>query len=209
MISGPLTKPTSEPVAVQTTDGQPVESAAPVSKTAAAAASSLKTIPNTAADDDTVTIHRTYNFAGKVHTETKIVPRDSAEAKLYLASNPTPVLAPTSTSPPRRPTKLARRSIFEPLTEPLPQRADLKLGVGTIRERLVIQARVDKGRKLNTVEKSKMDWAGFVDKSGIREELEVAEKAKGSYMHQKEFLERVEGKREEEARRARLNGLST
>lgn len=73
----------------------------------------------------------------------------------------------------------------------------------------MIQARVDKGRKLNTVEKSKMDWAGFVDKSGIREELEVAEKAKGSYMHQKEFLERVEGKREEEARRARLKGLST
>lgn len=63
-----------------------------------------------------------------------------------------------------------------------------------------MQQQEDKGRKLNTVEKSKMDWAGFVDKEGIREELEVAEKGKESYLHRKEFLERVEGKREEARR---------
>lgn len=211
MMSGALTKPPAEPDAIPSSDGQALEPVAAVSKTAAAAASNLTTIPNPnpAADDgDTVMIHRTYNFAGKVHTETKVVPRDSAEARLYLASNPSDLPAPTSASPPRRPTKLARRSIFEPATEPLPQRADLKLGVGTIRERLVVQGREDKGKKLNTVEKSKMDWAGFVDKEGIREELEVAEKGKGSYLQRKEFLDRVEGKREEEARRARMKGLA-
>ncbi|OBT75788.1 hypothetical protein VF21_05536 [Pseudogymnoascus sp. 05NY08] len=95
-----------------------------------------------------------------------------------------------------RPTKLARRSMFEPIIDTGPPRSDLKLGVGMIRERLVAQQE-EKGRKLNTVEKSKMDWAGFVDKEGIREELEVAEKGKGSYLQRKEFLERVEGKREE------------
>ena len=179
-------------------DGQALDTVGPVSKTAAAAASALTTLPGPTGDD-TVTIQRTYNFAGKVHTETKIVPRDSAEARLYLASNPT-TAAPTSASPARRATKLARRSIFEPIIDLGPPRTDLKLGVGMIRERLVAQQE-EKGRKLNTVEKSKMDWAGFVDKEGIREELEVAEKGKGSYLHRKDFLERVEGKRED-ARRA-------
>ena len=62
-------------------------------------------------------------------------------------------------------------------------------------------------KKLNTVEKSKMDWAGFVDKEGIKDELETAGKAKGAYLDQREFLARVEGKREEDARRARMKAL--
>ncbi|KAL5354530.1 swr complex subunit [Pseudogymnoascus australis] len=199
MMSGPTKQP-AEHSPLTSTDGQALDTVGPVSKTAAAAASALTTLPGPTGDD-TVTIQRTYNFAGKVHTETKVVPRDSAEARLYLASNPTTATdAPTSTSPPRRPTKLARRSMFEPVIDLGPPRSDLKLGVGMIRERLVAQQE-EKGKKLNTVEKSKMDWAGFVDKEGIREELEVAEKGKGSYLHRKDFLERVEGKREE-ARRA-------
>ncbi|KFX98149.1 hypothetical protein O988_04499 [Pseudogymnoascus sp. VKM F-3808] len=200
MVSGPPKQPT-EHTPLPPSDGQALDTVGPVSKTAAAAASALTTLPGPTGDD-TVTIQRTYNFAGKVHTETKVVPRDSAEARLYLASNPTAAEggAPTSASPPRRATKLARRSIFEPIIDLGPPRPDLKLGVGMIRERLVAQQE-EKGRKLNTVEKSKMDWAGFVDKEGIREELEVAGKGKESYLHRKDFLERVEGKREE-ARRA-------
>lgn len=199
MMSGPPKEPV-EHTPLPPSDAQALDTVGPVSKTAAAAASALTTLPGPTGDD-TVTIQRTYNFAGKVHTETKIVPRDSAEARLYLASNPSPSTAPpTSTSPPRRATKLARRSMFEPIIDVGPPRTDLKLGVGMIRERLVAQQE-EKGRKLNTVEKSKMDWAGFVDKEGIREELEVAEKGKGSYLQRKDFLERVEGKREE-ARRA-------
>ena len=201
MMSGKITKP-SEPSPLLPSDGQVLETEGhPVSKTEAAAASQLTKVPGSS-EEDTVTIHRTYNFAGKVHTETKVVPRDSAEARLYLASNPDPSTSePTSTSPPRRPTKLARRSIFEPIVADPPKRADLNLGVGVIRERLVAQQE-EKGRKLNTVEKSKMDWAGFVDKEGIRDELEVAGKAKESYLHRKDFLERVEGKRDEARRTA-------
>ena len=200
MVSGSPKQPT-EHTPLLPSDTQALDAVGPVSKTAAAAASALTTLPGPNGDD-TVTIQRTYNFAGKVHTETKVVPRDSAEARLYLASNPSPTTAaPTSTSPPRRPTKLARRSMFEPVIDTGPPRSDLKLGVGMIRERLVAQQE-EKGRKLNTVEKSKMDWAGFVDKEGIREELEVAERGKGSYLQRKEFLERVEGKREEVRRGA-------
>lgn len=59
-------------------------------------------------------------------------------------------------------------------------------------------------KKLNTVEKSKLDWEGEVERRGMREELERAEKSGGSYLGRREFLERVEGKGEEGARVARL-----
>lgn len=59
-------------------------------------------------------------------------------------------------------------------------------------------------KKLNTVEKSKLDWEKEVERKGMREELERAEKSGGSYLGRREFLERVEGKGEEGARVARL-----
>lgn len=61
-------------------------------------------------------------------------------------------------------------------------------------------------KKLNTVEKSRMDWAGYVDKEGIKDELELAGKSKGSHMLREDFLARSEMRREDDARRARLAG---
>ncbi|ELR04242.1 hypothetical protein GMDG_06650 [Pseudogymnoascus destructans 20631-21] len=106
MVSGPPKQP-AEHTPLPPSDTQALDAVGPVSKTAAAAASALTTLPGPNGDD-TVTIQRTYNFAGKVHTETKVVPRDSAEARLYLASNPSPstAAAPTSTSPPAAPPNL-------------------------------------------------------------------------------------------------------
>lgn len=144
--------------------------------------------------NDTVLIKRTYTFAGKTHIEEKLVPRSSAEAKLYLSQNPEPVLDAT---PAKRTTKKAFRSKFEPLGELLPQRADLNLSV---------QARRDAAKKLNVVEKSRMDWAGFVDKEGIKDELELAGRSKESYNAREEFLARSEARRDDDARRARLAG---
>lgn len=54
------------------------------------------------------------------------------------------------------------------------------------------------GPKLNTIEKSKLDWAGYVDREGIKEELDGAEKAKEGYLGKMEFLGRMEGRREGE-----------
>ena len=151
-------------------------------------------------EENMIRIKRTYNFAGQVHTEEKLVARDSAEAKLYLASNGD--AAPTDALPAKRVTKKAFRSAFEPLTDPLPQRADLNLGMA---------ARIQAGKeaqakKLNTVEKSRMDWAGYVDEEGIKDELELASKSKGSYNAREDFLARSEAKRDEDARRARMAG---
>ena len=61
-----------------------------------------------------------------------------------------------------------------------------------------------KAKKLNTVEKSKLDWEAEVERQGMREELERAEKSGNNYLGRRDFLERVEGKGEEEARLYRL-----
>lgn len=158
--------------------------------------------------DSVVRIKRTYNFAGKVHTEEKLVARDSAEAKLYLASlDPAADLSSAETDqPPKRMPRKAFRSIFEPITDQLLlRRADLKLGLGVLMQARELATRAE-AKKLNTVEKSRMDWAGYVDKEGIKDQLELAGKSKTSFMSRQDFLARSEARREEEARRARLAG---
>ena len=160
--------------------------------------------------DSMIMIKRTYTFAGKVHTEQKLVARNSAEAKLYLASlpenaPPAPVEEePSPFTKPKRPVKKARRSIFEPVPpEGWPKRHDLHFGVRKESDLKLSEIGKDKGKKLNTVEKSAMDWAGFVDKEGIKDELDAAGKSKASYKARQEFLARVQQKKEEDERRAR------
>ena len=174
----------------------PPEAAKPTTQPDAAPVS----VPQAAAPDppDTIRIKRKYNFAGKVHTEEKLVPRASAEAKLYLDSL-APVPAEDATRPaPRK----AFRSSFEPVLEPHSRRGDLNLGVAAR-----LDARGKDATKLNTVEKSRMDWAGFVDREGIQEELESAGKAKGNYGEREEFLARSEARKEEGAWKARVAGM--
>jgi len=147
--------------------------------------------PNT---EETITIKRTYVFAGETITEEKEVPNTSAEARLYLQSQQqeanTSASAASGTKPPlRRPKK--RTSMFEPNPE------------GTVKGLTPTGASANKGPKLNTIEKSKLDWAGFVDKEGIQEELDGAGKAKEGYLGRMDFLGRVGAKREDEAKLAR------
>lgn len=173
--------------------------------------------PKKAAPSETIKIKRTYKFAGKVHTEEKIVARDSAEARLYLASHPEAAVADAGGTEEddeqdkekRRMPRKAFRSVFEPVLgvgnpQAGHQRADLNLAIA-VRLRAREEAAA-KAKKLNTVEKSRMDWAGFVDKEGIKDELALAGRAKGSFADRQDFLARSEAKREEEARRVRLAG---
>ncbi|KAL8955804.1 MAG: hypothetical protein Q9193_006470 [Seirophora villosa] len=146
--------------------------------------------PPQAASEDTITIKRTYVFAGETITEEKTVPKSSAEARLYLQSqstqHPNPASSPVGEKgkkPLRRPKK--RPSMFDPNPEGIVKGLAPTSGGG-------------KGPKLNVVEKSKLDWASHVDREGLKEELDVAEKAKGGYMGRMEFLGRSEAKREEE-----------
>ncbi|KAK0646146.1 bucentaur or craniofacial development-domain-containing protein [Cercophora newfieldiana] len=155
-----------------------------------------------------IKIKRTYNFAGKVHTEEKVVARDSAEARLYLASlgeNGEAAEAADEDSAPKRIPKKAFRSMFEPIPDHSLLRTDLNLGM-SVRLRARELANEANAKKLNTVEKSRMDWAGYVDKEGIKDELELAGKSKHSYAARQDFLARSEAIREDDARRVRLTG---
>ncbi|KAF2274612.1 BCNT-domain-containing protein, partial [Westerdykella ornata] len=69
-------------------------------------------------------------------------------------------------------------------------------------------ARPEKAQKLNVVDKSRLDWTGFVDKEGIAEELDAHGKTKGAYLGRMEFLASVEAKREEERRRLKAAAAS-
>ncbi|KAF4632045.1 hypothetical protein G7Y89_g6086 [Cudoniella acicularis] len=206
MISGKPITPTTNPTTKSATS--PRSSQSPeFNRTKPAAPLNEAKEP----DEDTgmVLIKRTYNFAGKVHIEQRLVPRHSAEAKLFLSAQKTSDIPSADTSPsspftkPKRPLKKARRSIFEPVIENLPQRTDLHFGVRKPGEGGIGVLGTGKEKKLNTVEKSAMDWAGFVDKEGIADELDAAGKSKGAYKARQEFLARVEQKKEEETRRAR------
>ncbi|KAM3506148.1 hypothetical protein MY10362_002534 [Beauveria mimosiformis] len=156
---------------------------------------------------DAIKIKRTYNFAGKVHTEEKMVARDSAEAKLYLASEEGKAAATASeASPPKRATRKAFRSAFEPVIvggDGAGRRLDLNLGMAA---RLQAAKELQAAKKLTTVEKSRMDWAGYVDKEGIQDELALAGRSKHSYAAKQDFLARSQAIREEDSRRARMSG---
>jgi len=173
--------------------------------------SQSKPVPNAADESEYIRIKRTYTFAGKTHTEEKLVHRESAEAKLYLAeTGQDPSALAVSPSDADQQQKRMPRKAFRSAFEPVPadgtgvsQRSDLNLGIAKLREQ---REKAEQAKKLNTVEKSRMDWAGYVDREGIKDELEMAGKSKHSFVARQEFLARSEAVREEEVRRLRLAG---
>lgn len=176
-----------------------------VGSTRDASSVSQKALASDSPDQDSsrmVKIKRTYNFAGKVHSEEKLVPWDSAEAKLYMETS-TADTDPNATEQPKRRPRKAFRSIFEPAPEQLMQRTDLNLGIAA-RMKARDGSKGSEPKKLTTLEKSRVDWAGYVDKEGIQDELKLAGKSKHSYTERQGFLARSEARREDDARKARL-----
>jgi hypothetical protein len=150
-------------------------------------------------DVDTVTIKRTYKFAGEVHTEEKTVQRNSAEAQLWLAQqqgSKTQSVAMDGKIVQRPLRKISR---FDPNLNNIGS-----FGSSWSARNAEAQDAYFKGPKLNVVEKSKMDWAAHVDTEGLKEELDVHAKAKDGYLNRMDFLREVEVRKEEEARAARL-----
>ena len=183
-------------------------------------ANETQTSSNT--NDDTIIIKRTYEFAGETHIEEKRVPKESAEARLYLSSldtsKPAPIYEqPADPSKPLLRKPLKRVSRFEPNPAAeirnLPPNATLPralypiTNLSTSRDAVAATAALanakQKAEKLNTVTKSKLDWAGFVDKEGIVDELKEHEQGGKAYLDRMDFLGRVEGRRDAEARKAR------
>jgi Bucentaur or craniofacial development len=158
--------------------------------------------------EEMIKIKRTYKFAGELITEEKLVPKDSAEAKLFLmeANGETAATTEVEDADSKRPALNLRRPLRKTSRfDPNP--------IGLIKKNWEKQlvdpsaANDNKeatGPKLNTVEKSKLDWATYVDQAGIKDELNLHSRAKDGYLGRMDFLGRVEAKREEERRNVRL-----
>ncbi|KAJ5523732.1 hypothetical protein N7494_010382 [Penicillium frequentans] len=151
--------------------------------------------------EEMIKIKRTYEFAGEMITEEKTVPKNSAEAKAFLSNGQTGDNAEVVAAPNRNLRRPLRKiSRFDPNP------------TGTIKkswEKQALEAgdQNASGPKINTVEKSRLDWAQYVDQAGISDELRVHSKAKEGYMGRMDFLGRTEARRDEEARQARLKGV--
>jgi hypothetical protein len=184
-------------------------------------ASDRATGKDTRADEDSdgiITIKRSYDFAGQKVTEEKRVHKDSAEAKLFLANNdPSKQTKPRSPSPQddqptlRRP--LRRASKFEPNPTgevrglpPERQRLRTPSRADVLAQQKRLEDENNKGKavKLNTVQKSAIDWAAHVDQEGLKDELDEYGRSKQGYIGKMDFLRGVHGKKEEEERKARM-----
>ncbi|KAI9726470.1 MAG: hypothetical protein M1828_001292 [Chrysothrix sp. TS-e1954] len=128
----------------------------------------------------TVLIKRKYEFAGQIMEEEKMMPADSAEAKLYLQEQAQALKAPDVAPKPALSRPMKRKSLFGSTdAKPPPP-------VGA--------------SKLNTLDKSKLDWAAQVDREGISQELDEASRSKGAYLNRLDFLGRMDVKRENDLR---------
>lgn len=173
-------------------------------------------------DEELLTITKTFVFAGQNTTEEKQVPRSALEKYTADGWIPTTAVKPAEAkeatpkdgaSQVRRPPK--RPSRFDPnptgyvralapehqLTWPRKTTVPTAPPPETITDGL---KKPEKATKLNVVDKSRMDWTGFVDKEGIAAELQEHGKSKDNYMSRRDFLAGVEARREEEGRKGRV-----
>ncbi|GES62234.1 Swr1p complex component [Aspergillus terreus] len=163
--------------------------------------------PQTKYPEEMIKIKRTYKFAGEMITEEKVVPKESAEAKIFLAEQDAEAAAAEDTEKAKVTVKLRRPLRKVSRFDPNP--------TGSIKKSWEKQQTTDtagqeenlRGPKINTVEKSRLDWAAYVDQAGIQDELRVHSKAKEGFLGRMDFLDRVGAKREEERRNARLKGM--
>ena len=146
-----------------------------------------------------VTITHTYEFAGKTVTEEKLVPASSETARVHFSSTTATASSTSSspatgsrssTAPARRPPPKKRASAFD-------SAAASRSTNGNARHAHHCQP-----AKINTLEKSRMDWAGFVDKEGIGDDLKRWNKGEKGYLDRQAFLGRVDENRDRQWKEA-------
>lgn len=160
--------------------------------------------------EEIIKIKRTYKFAGEMITEEKVVPKDSAEAKIFLANGENFDAMSTADVEAAANAKAAlklRRPVRKVSRfDPNPTGSIKK---SWEKQQPTAEAATEnaRGPKINTVEKSRLDWAAYVDQAGIKDELAVHSKAKEGYLGRMDFLDRVGSNIEEEKRNARLKTM--
>ncbi|CAI4060298.1 hypothetical protein SUVZ_04G4390 [Saccharomyces uvarum] len=147
--------------------------------------------------EDKILIERSYKFAGETVHEKKWVARSSAEGQEHLNSlkfkqaAPAPnkrVAGPSSNANADGETRLRLRRPLKrpPLLE--------QIISGGLRP------------KLTTLEKSQLDWASYVDRAGLNDELVLHNK--DGFLARQEFLQRVGSAEDERYRELRRQQLA-
>lgn len=136
-----------------------------------------------------IRIVTTYTFAGRLVRESKLVAADSAEARAYL--NSTSGLMASEDDKENHKSFVTVIRKVQGTEEERPLR--IKLKRSSLIDKFLAR---DKKNKLTTLEKSRLDWASFVDKTKIKDDL--AQHNKGGYLEKQAFLNRVENKRDEQ-----------
>ncbi|RMZ68659.1 SWR1-complex 5 [Pyrenophora seminiperda CCB06] len=194
----------------------------------------VSNVPATVVDEEQISIRKVYTFAGQDTTEEKQIPRSQLDKHLKdgwktldapaLATpqGEAPIESSKDTGPKiRRP--LRRPSRFDPnpmgyvralapeyqLSWPRTDATTLQTEQEIIPDtEAPATKKVEKAQKLNVVDKSRMDWTGFVDKEGIAEELDTHGKTKEAYLGRMDFLAGVEARREEERRNLKIKAAA-
>lgn len=214
MATAPL-KPTLEPL-VPAVETSTRDEAAP------------KPIAQAVEEEEQVTVKKAYTFAGQRTEEEKQVPRSALEQYLSdgwktvdPSKEPEPETTETPASKPEDEGPKIRRPLRRPLrfdsnptgyVRALPPDHQLswprKPTATTGQENTMLPppeapkaGRPEKAQKLNVVDKSRLDWTGFVDQEGIGEELDMHGKTKESYLGRMGFLAGVEARREEDRKK--------
>ncbi|KAG0679660.1 swr complex subunit [Pichia californica] len=138
--------------------------------------------------DNKIKITRTYEFAGSITNEVKWVDANSEEAKAYLNSvTIKPSNTNTNTDTDNNINNLT------PSSTPSVQQKNLRRK----RKRASLLDAVisnSSKTKLSTLEKSRLDWATYVDKNKISNELKYTNK--DGYLEKQDFLNRVDSRRD-------------
>lgn len=136
-------------------------------------------------NNEKIKITRTYEFAGKLTKEEKWVDRNSEEAKAHLNSTTIKDIKsqPNASTTPLKPQESSHSSSNTNLRRKR-KRASLLDAVISNSSKT----------KLSTLEKSRLDWATYVDKNKISDELKY--KNKGGFLEKQDFLNRVDSRRD-------------
>lgn len=153
-------------------------------------------------DDEFITINRTYKFAGEVKSETKRVLRNSAEGQDFLREEK------RKESEAQQAEKDAEGSRRLSSSDEHNDRARLladpqrrSRGPAKRKPSLLEEYQMNKTKKINSLEKSRLDWLGFVDKEGIKDDL--TRHNKGGYLDKQSFLNNVDEKIDKNIRQQR------
>lgn len=213
---------------------KPLESTKPQETAAPQDHAPVVNIPVLAEEEEQLTIKKIFTFAGQDTTEEKQIPRSQLDK--YLKDGWKTFETPAATKPAAESPKDSSESTGPKTRRPIrrPSRFDPN-PTGYVRalapeyqlswpcssattlhpdQELAPEAdapttkKAEKAQKLNVVDKSRMDWTGFVDKEGIAEELDTHGKTKEAYLGRMEFLAGVEARREEERRNLKIKAAA-